>query len=188
MSSLILFAVLAQGAPEPAAAGAMPPQQVLASIDARGNLTITQVSCHCPGEHMAMVMPAPVPPGGEKTPAKGKPRVKVTNLMVTMTEMPAKDVQAYTAEGREIPAEKLAEMLTKERTVLVALDGKKVDPFHLKLYKDDTIVLVPPPNTVGTGGGFSPWGGGYVVPAPISGTAPAFAPPVTLPAERIRKP
>jgi hypothetical protein len=195
MSSLILFAVLAQAPPEPAAAGAMPPQQVLASIDARGNLTLTQVSCYCPGEFMGMMaMPAPPVPEGEKAPAKAKPKVKVTNLMVTMTEMPAKDVKAYTAEGREVPAEKLAELLAKERTVLVALDGKKVDPFHLKLYKDDTIVLVPPPNTVGTGGGSNPWGGGYggwgAVYAPAGpSTTPAvpIAPPLVkpLPGEKL---
>jgi hypothetical protein len=158
MYSLILLAVLAQPAPEPAAAGGVPPQQVLASIDARGNLTITQVACACPGELMGPFA-VPALPEGEKAPAKAKAKVKVTNLMVTMTEMPAKEVQAFTAEGREIPAERLATLLAKERTVLVALDGKKVDPFHLQLYKEDTIVLVPPANTVGGGGVFG--GGGY---------------------------
>jgi hypothetical protein len=153
------------------------------------------VSCYCPAEVVGpWAMPAPAAPEGEKAPGKAKPKVKVTNLMVTMTEMPAKDVQAYTAEGREIPAEKLAELLAKERTVLVALDGKKVDPFHLKLYKDDTIVLVPPPNTMGGGGGFSRWGGGFggwgAVYAPAGpGTTPAvpIAPPPVkvLPGEKL---
>jgi hypothetical protein len=199
MYSLMLLTVLAQPAPEAAAAGGVPPQQVLASIDARGNLTITQVSCHCPGEFMGtFVVPAPVAPEGEKAPAKAKSKVKVTNLMVTMTEMPAKDVQAFTVDGREVSAEKLATLLAKERTVLVALDGKKVDPFHLKLYKEDTLVLVPPPNTVGAGGMFSPWGGygAGAVMAPVQIPAPSVAfpatplapfPPAALPGEKLPK-
>ena len=54
-------------------------------------------------------------------------------------------------------------MLAKEKTVLVAMDGKKLDPFYTQLYKDDTIVLVPPANTLNAGGGA--YGGYGVVPA-----------------------
>jgi hypothetical protein len=177
MYSLMLLSVLAQPAPEAAAAGGVPPQQVLASIDARGNLTITQVTSSCYGGFMGpWAMLTPPVPGGEKAAAKAKPKVKVTNLTVTMTEMPAKDVQAFTVDGREVSAEKLATLLAKERTVLVALDGKKVDPFHLKLYKEDTLVLVPPANTVGTGGGFGPWGYGGV-PAAAYPAGPSATPP-----------
>ena len=189
MYGLFLLAVLAQPASEPAAASDVRPEQVLASIDTRGNLTITHVSCACPNPAQLLGPVAPVPetPGADKAPAKAKPKVKVTNLMVTITEMPAKDVQAYTAKGRSIPAEKLATLLAKERTVLVALDGKKVDPFHLQLYKDDTIVLVPPANTVGGGGGFGGWGyGGHAVAVPAPLTPPvreAVKPPRKEPEE-----
>jgi hypothetical protein len=186
MYSLVLCAALAHQAPEPAAAGDMPPQQVLASIDARGNLTITQVTCSCPNEFMGPYYAPALPetPDHEKAPAKAKSKVKVTHLSVTVTEMPAKDVKAYTAEGREVPAEKLATLLAKERTVLVALDGKKVDPFHLQLYKEDTIVLVPPPNTVGGGGGAWGYGGVHSVYQPA---AVPVAPPVKLPVEDKKK-
>jgi hypothetical protein len=172
MYGFFLFAALAQPAPEPAAAGGLPPEQVLASIDTQGNLTITQVACACPGGFMGpRAFPAPE---GEKAPAKAKSKVKVTSLMVTLTEMPAKDVQAFTAEGRPISAERLATLLAKERAVLVALDGKKVDPFHLQLYKEDTIVLVPPANTVGGDGGYGGWGyGGHAVAVPAPLTPPA---------------
>ncbi len=186
MYGLIVLAALAQPEPEAAATGGLPPQQVLASIDGRGNLTITQVACYCPGEFMGPGYGAAVElPEGEKAPAKAKPKVKVTHLMVTMTELPVKDVQAFTAEGREIPAEKLATLLAKERPVLAALDGKKVDPFHLKLYKEDTIVLVPPPNTVGGAGGFGPWGGygAGAVYAPVPVAVPA--PPVDVPVRKL---
>ena len=49
---------------------------------------------------------------------------------------------------------------------LVALDGKKVDPFHLQLYKDGTIVLVPPANTLNLGG-YGGAIGGYTGPVPV---------------------
>ena len=50
---------------------------------------------------------------------------------------------------------------------LIALDGKKVDPFHLQLYKEGTIVLVPPPNTLNLShGGYGGPGGFYPHPQP----------------------
>src|SRR5690242_3892578 len=105
--SLVLLAALAPSAPEPAAPSGMPPEQALASIDAKGNLTITHVACFCvgfPGGEAAV-------PGHEakgetgKGPAKAK--VKVTNFAVTTAELPAKNVEAYTANGRPITAETL---------------------------------------------------------------------------------
>ena len=82
---------------------------------------------------------------------------RLPRARVTTAELPAKNVEAYTMEGRAIPTEKLAELLAKERNVLVALDGKKVDPFFLQIYKEGTILLVPPANTLG--GAFNPFGG-----------------------------
>src|SRR5262249_62103595 len=86
--------------------------------------------------------------------------------MVTTAELPARNVEAYTADGRAINAEKLRTLLAKERTVLVAMDGKKLDPFHLQLYKDDTIVLVPPANTLNMGGYIGGYGGHPPPPPP----------------------
>ena len=73
--------------------------------------------------------------------------------MVTTMELPANCVDAYTVDGKSLTVEKLATLLEKERTVLVALDGKKIDPFLLELYKEGTIVLVPPANTMNMGYG-----------------------------------
>jgi hypothetical protein len=98
--------------------------------------------------------------------------------MVTTAELPAEFVEAYTTDGRLIPAEKLATMLEKERTVLVAVDGKKVDPFFLQLYKEGTIVLIPPPNALNLGVGGA-YGGAAVLPVP--------APPAP-PVERVAPP
>jgi RNA polymerase sigma factor (sigma-70 family) len=52
-------------------------------------------------------------------------------------------VEAYDTEGQFIDAKKLAELLAKETAVLMATDGKKVDPFYLQVIKPGTVVLVP---------------------------------------------
>ncbi|HKB36762.1 MAG TPA: hypothetical protein VKD72_09925 [Gemmataceae bacterium] len=182
--SLMLLAALAQAAPEPAAPSGMPPEQALAIIDAKGNLMITHVACSCVGmpggeavmpEHEARGDRDKAPARADKAPVKAK--VKTVSVMVTTAELPARNVEAYTADGRAINAEKLRTLLAKERTVLVAMDGKKLDPFHLQLYKDDTIVLVPPANTLNMGGYIGGYGG-YPVPVP----------PPTAPEELKRRP
>jgi hypothetical protein len=150
MFSLVLFAALAQPGQD-AAPGGEAPVQGLAVIDAKGKITITYVSCNCYGPGMQdNTVTAHEIKGNEKVPVQVK--VKVSSVMVMTAELPAKHVEAYTADGKAISAEKLAPMLQKEHTVLIAMDGKKVDPFYLQLYKEGTIVLVPPSGTFGMGG------------------------------------
>jgi len=161
MYSLLLLSVLAQPAP-----GGAQPTQAQARID-KGNLTITMINVidHGGAGCYGSGLPALPPRDGGDPPKKDTDKVavkvKVTTLAVISAEMPAKSVEAYTTDGKAISAETLANLLTKERTVLVALDGKKVDPFHLQVYKDGTIVLVPPANTLnrhhgGLGGYYQP--------------------------------
>jgi hypothetical protein len=176
MLSLVLLAAIAQAPPEPAAPGGMPPEQALAFIDAKGKLTITRVGCACAQEQEVTVYETK---GGEKVPAKVK--VKVTSLMTTTAEIPAKYVEAYTADGKPVAADKLATLLGKERTVLVAADGKKVDPFFLALYKEDTLVLVPPQGLLAAGG----YMGAYGIPLPPGVEEAPRKPP--QPEERDRK-
>jgi hypothetical protein len=172
MFSLVLLTAFAQLEPAPAAPSGNQPVQVLARID-KGNLTITSiqsVNSGCYGSASAIM-----PPGGGSAPpiipardGSAPPRAKdtdkvpvkvtVTTVVMTKMELPAKSVQAYSTDGKPISAETLADLLAREKTVLLALDGKKVDPFHLQVYKDGTIVLVPPPNTLHLGGPVG-WGG-----------------------------
>ena len=179
MFGCVLLTALALPGADPAAPGSAAPIQALAGIDAKGNLKITYISAvpFGPGaqEH---VVPVVREKGDEKAPAPVK--VKVTTVMVMTAELDAKHVQGYTADGKAIPADKLATLLAKEKTVLVAADGKKVDPFHLQLFKDDTIVLVPPANTLGGGMG---WGSSLlpyledpVPPKPIPRDSPKREP------------
>jgi hypothetical protein len=155
MYTLLLLTAMAQPVPPPPpglpadAPGGIAPEQVMASIDAKGKLTIVHVTCNCYGP-ATQETTVEVPAKKDEKPTKVK--VKISSVVMTTAELPAKHVEAYTAGGERIETEKLAKLLAKERTVLVAMDGKKVDPFHLQLYKDDTIVLVPPPNTLNMGG------------------------------------
>src|SRR5205823_9975053 len=117
---------------------------------------------------------APKKKAGEKVVV----RAKVTQLTVTVVELPAHVVAAYTVDGKPVAAAKLAELLAKERTVLIALDGKKVDPFYLQLYKEGTLVLVPPGDLGGVDHGGYPFPGPDVKPDgyPPQKTSPAEPP------------
>jgi hypothetical protein len=183
MYTLLALTVLAQPAPAPGA-GATQPTQVVARID-KGNLLITSVAnlggsdyAGCYG-FPGVVVPADPAALPGKAPAKAPVKVKVSRVVLTTVELPAKEVEAYTTDGKTVSAEKLAEMLAKERTVLIAPDGKKVDPFYLQLYKEGTIVLVPPANTL------HPLQGGYGGPAYGS---PAYGPPIRAPREELPAP
>jgi len=172
MYSLVLLAALAPAAPEPAEPSGMPPTQMLASIDGTGKLTLTWVMCNCDYPGMPEIVP-PLPKGEDKAPEA--PKVKVRSMTVTTAELSAKHVTAYTVDGRPVAADKLATMLAKERSVLVVLDGKKVDPILLQLYKDDTLVLVPPAHSLNVG-----MGGYYGTPATVVPVPARALPPVEI--------
>ena len=149
MFTMILLAAFAQPdvQPLPNQTAGLPPDQAVASIDSKGVLSIAKVRPVC-GHGMRdheVWLKTPEKKPGEKVSVKAK----VTQMMVTVVELPSHVVEAYTVDGKLIPPAKLTELLAKERTVLVAMDGKKVDPFHLQLYKQDTIVLVAPGNLWG---------------------------------------
>ncbi len=146
MFSVVLFALLGQapGEPAPKSIAGLPPVQGVASMDGKGNLAIARVTT-MGGYGMGdreLWLKAPEKKPGEKVMV----RAKVTQMIVTIVEVPAGVVEAYTVDGKVIAPAKLAEMLAKERAVLISVDGKKLDPFHVQLYKEDTIILVPPAN------------------------------------------
>jgi hypothetical protein len=91
--------------------------------------------------------------------------------------------KAYDVRGNPIPAKRLRKMLAEEMPVLVSANGKQVDSLHLRLYKDDVVILlVPamipqsaPPPVVCPPAGTPPIP--YEVPAPPDGIAPKSPPP-----------
>jgi hypothetical protein len=154
MLSLILLAVLAQPdaagpvPPTPARAG-LAPEHGVAVLDGKGALRVTRIERGWGAPSTQVVwFEETGTKKGEKVP--GKVRVKVTRLQLTEMELPARLVKAYTVDGKAVPAARLAELLARERPVLIASNGRKVDPFHLQLYKEGTLVLVLPAR-VGSG-------------------------------------
>lgn len=75
---------------------------------------------------------------------KVKVKIKNTSFTVNKTSMPAMHVRAHDLNGKAIDAKALASRLRKFTMVLESIDGKNVDPYYLQLFKEGTIVLVPP--------------------------------------------
>jgi hypothetical protein len=158
--SLVLLAALAPSAPGPGAPGGAPPAQAVAVIDGEAKLRITQASMPCGYGYGPSTRDVTWTEKRGADTVQVTAKVKVTSVVLVTSELPAKMVEAYTVDGVSIPYDKLAEMLAKEHTVLVSIDGKKVDPFLLQLYKEGTIVLVPPANALSYGGPYDTLGPG----------------------------
>src|SRR5439155_24937998 len=57
----------------------------------------------------------------------------------------SKDVQVFTVEGKAVDSKEVEELLAGKKTVVLASsDGRKVDPFYLRIIKEGTLVLVIP--------------------------------------------
>jgi RNA polymerase sigma factor (sigma-70 family) len=54
------------------------------------------------------------------------------------------DVRVQDAKGKEVDSSDLPRLLKGETLVLVSADGKPVDPLHLRLVKEGTLVLILP--------------------------------------------
>jgi hypothetical protein len=190
MFTLILLAALVQpdvpqpDAPKAAAQSSMALAQGLAVINDKGTLTITRVEAVMGAKEVWLKTPT------KKESEKVQVKATVTSVQLTVVELPAHVVQAYTVDGKAIDAAKLGEMLAKERTVLITLDGKKADPFHLELYKEGTIILVTPANLWDRGNekpglpreyrGSNPYGyGSYDNPSPYPAPPMKVMPPMS---------
>jgi RNA polymerase sigma factor (sigma-70 family) len=78
-----------------------------------------------------------------------------------------KTIRVFDTKGKAIDAKELRKRLKGETLVLISADGRPVDPMHLRLYKEDTLVFVIPPQA----------------PRPASGSA-VPAPPAVPVGER----
>jgi hypothetical protein len=57
----------------------------------------------------------------------------------------SKDVQVFTVEGKAVDSKEVEKLLAgKKVLVLASSDGRKVDPFYLRIIKEGTLVLVIP--------------------------------------------
>jgi hypothetical protein len=55
-----------------------------------------------------------------------------------------RDLRVFTVDGKDVALADAKKRLAGGGTVVVAADGRKVEPRHLKLFKDDVLVLVSP--------------------------------------------
>jgi hypothetical protein len=85
------------------------------------------------------------------------------------------DVRVQDAKGREVSTKELRQRLKGETLVLVATDGRPVDPLHLRLTRDDTLVLILPTLVQAPATPVLP--AAVVPPAQAVPPAPAVAPP-----------
>jgi hypothetical protein len=83
-----------------------------------------------------------------------KPKGSYTHETVTrLTILPAvhhrvsplNSIQAYDPSGKSIPRKELEDRLKTKTSVLIWMDGKKIDPLMLQLFKAETIILVLDP-------------------------------------------
>jgi RNA polymerase sigma factor (sigma-70 family) len=110
----------------------MPPQQVLARIDKEGQVTIKRLL------NVFKPVTKVDPKSGQVITAfEGESTIVPTTYKKD-------EVTAYDTKSKKIDAQDLAKRLEKEVPVLASIDGKPVDPLHLRLVKEDTIVLVLP--------------------------------------------
>jgi RNA polymerase sigma factor (sigma-70 family) len=106
------------------------PYQVLARMDKDGKLVVRSFV------HYYEQVPA-ITPEGQKVMTK-----RLTRGIVTKTY--AKGFKVTDTRGKPVAAKTLRQLLRKEKPVLASADGKAVDPLHLRLVKDGTLILILP--------------------------------------------
>ncbi len=128
------------------------------------------------------IEPAPVE-GGE-----GKERTVKQPMSIEIGEI--KDLTVTTVAGKEVSKGDAIKQLAEGGVVIASADGKKVHPKFLKLFRDETLVLVSPEfEGLPVQGNFYP-NRIRMLPGRIGGgVAPAIlpvAPPVQVPAQKLK--
>lgn len=114
------------------------------------------------------IQPAIAPaPGGNAVPPVPVAREMPVTKMVEIGDV--KDLTFMTADGMKVEKDAALKRLTQGAVVVVTSDGKPVSPTFLKVFKDDTLVLVSPELVVPQGG---VGGGGVVKPGFRPGVRP----------------
>jgi RNA polymerase sigma factor (sigma-70 family) len=155
------------------------PIQVLARIAPDGKLVIKMVGGHTirlfnPGG------PGPLRPGPGGLPGGAGGAGGAGGIRVGFAGAgPAQDVQSQTynlddvevfdTKGKKLDKKEVIKRLKEETVALASLTGEKVDPLHLRLIKDGTLVFVLPLPKGGPGGGFPG--------QPLPPRAPGIVPP-----------
>ncbi|MFO0823591.1 MAG: hypothetical protein U0792_10830 [Gemmataceae bacterium] len=165
LSVALAAPVPVQSAPIPAGVA---PRVMELKADASGKVMIAVTRM----EKVQVGVGAAIAPagGGAVPPAQIMREIPVTK-MVELAEV--KDLAFTTADGKKVDKDEAMKKLAGGAVVVVTSDGKAVSPTFLKVFKDDTLVLVSPELLVPQGGVV---GGGGVgrpgvrpLPAPVPG-------------------
>jgi hypothetical protein len=113
------------------------PQQLLARV-ARDHLILLTTTT----EFRQEVRTVETNVGGQVV----KKEVTVTVPIISSRETTSKlsDVQILGVDGKKVDEKIVAKKLKKRTPVLVSVNGQPVDPFYLKLIKEDTLIVVLP--------------------------------------------
>lgn len=149
MVAPLLLAALVAGSPVPkdAAPAGPAPRLVEFTPDADGKVRVTAMRTETRKVQEVVAVQKQVEVNGRvETRVEHQTRdreVPVKSLAkVELAEL--KSLVIYTADGKEADRALALKKLADGGTVVVSADGKKVDPKYLKLFRDDTLVLVSP--------------------------------------------
>jgi hypothetical protein len=137
------FIALLLGSPVPADTVELPttppPLQVLASINKDGSIVLVDSVTEYKTVPRTRIFKTP--DGKEKTETI---EVRVPVVSFRSNVFPTKDVQVFDTKNNPVDVKKLPELLAKRVPALVSVDGNKVDPLHLRVVKEGTLVFVVP--------------------------------------------
>jgi len=150
------------GAPVPAGVA---PRVVELKPDTNGKVTVAIIRT----EMQKVQLAPPGLPGAGGAPGVVEREVAVTRqMMVELGEV--KDLTITTADGKKLDKDEALKKLEKGGIVVISGDGNPVSPAFLKVFKDDTLVLVSKELVVSFGSGaVRP---GAIRPAPVPLPAP----------------
>src|SRR5687767_3269899 len=92
---------------------------------------------------LAVAAPVKQPPEKIKVGDKEETREIMTIELVTeevAVEIDGEKMQVYKADGKKVDPKDIKGLFKGQTPVLVSADGKPVDPFYLRLAKEDTLI------------------------------------------------
>ena len=111
-------------------------------------------------------------PNGQQVPVATEREENVIRFIrVELAEL--KGLKVYSTDGKEVDIKDAAKKLGETAMAIASVNGQKVDPTFLKLFKDDVLILVSADLAPNAQGGF---GGGMTFPSVMPGGGPAIMP------------
>jgi len=158
-----------------------PPMQVLVSLDKSGKLVVKSggsmigfgIAPLAPANNPG-ALPAPGPGGG------GFGGIGLVKPVGSHT-FDLNDVQVLDTTGKKVERKDLMKLLKEETVAMASFGGREIDPLHLRVLKEGTLVFILPSPKAGVlpPGGIRPVPGGVVpVPGDVIPAIPAPGPAV----------